>query len=82
MRTFTATAHIQPDTESVIHVFDGPDHTSRAPFLSLRVGNGDVDVVFIADLGTADALRALAAAADKAATILDELAARAPGGAA
>lgn len=80
MNTFTATAHIQPDTESVIHVIDGLDHTSTAPFLSLRVGNGVVDVVFIADLGTAHALRTLAAAADKAATVLDELAARVPGG--
>ena len=76
MNTFTATAHLQPDTESVLRVFDDVEHTSAAPFVSLRVGNGDVDVdvVFIADLGTSDALRALATAATEAATVLDTLA--------
>ncbi|MGY6025944.1 hypothetical protein [Streptomyces spinosirectus] len=74
MNTFTATAHLQPDTASVIRVFDGVEHASGAPFVSLRVGNGDIDVVFIADLETSDALRALAAVATEAATVLDTLA--------
>ncbi|GAA2647866.1 hypothetical protein [Streptomyces vastus] len=82
MNTLTTTAHLQPGTETVIRIFDGVNHTSPAPFVSLRVGDGDVDVVFIADLGTADALRTLATAAEKAANVLDELAARTTEGAA
>ncbi|GGN77556.1 hypothetical protein GCM10011579_059920 [Streptomyces albiflavescens] len=82
MNMLTTTAHLRPDTEVVIRVFDGTGHASAAPFVSLRIGNGDVDVVFLADLGTAPALRTLAMAAEKAATVLDELAGRIPEGAA
>jgi hypothetical protein len=82
VNTLTTTAHLEPDTEAVIRVFDGTGHASPAPFISLRVGNGDVDVVFLADLDAAPALRTLAMAAEKAATVLDEMAVRTPEGAA
>ncbi|MFE6360178.1 hypothetical protein ACFVP3_09260 [Streptomyces sp. NPDC057806] len=75
MKTLTVTAHLEPDTEPVIRVFDGADHASPAPFISLRIGNGDVDVVLIADHTAAPALRALAQAADKAAAVLEDPAA-------
>lgn len=77
MISLRVSAHITPDTESVIRAFDGADS-----FVSLRVGDGDTDVVFMAALGTADALRDLATAANKAATVLDELASRTQDGAA
>ncbi|MCX5560760.1 hypothetical protein [Streptomyces sp. NBC_00038] len=82
MKTITASAHLEPDTETVIRVFDGVDHNSPAPFISLRIGNGDVDIVLLADPNAAPALRTLAMAAEQAATVLDELAARTAEGAA
>ncbi|MFF3614669.1 hypothetical protein [Streptomyces sp. NPDC002580] len=81
MKTLTTTAHLEPDTQSVIRVFDGADHACPDPFISLRIGNGDVDVVLIADLAAAPVLRTLAQAAESAASVLDELARRALKGA-
>ncbi|WP_371599480.1 hypothetical protein [Streptomyces sp. NBC_00564] len=78
MNTLTTTAHLQPDTEAVIHVFDGADHNSPAPFISLRIGNGDVDIVLLADPDAAPALRTLAAAAMEAAGLLDAMTVNAP----
>ncbi|WP_406355417.1 hypothetical protein [Streptomyces sp. NBC_00658] len=74
MKTITTTAHLESDTEAVIHVFDGADHNSPAPFISLRIGNGDVDVVLLADPDAAPALRTLAAVAVEAAGLLDAMA--------
>ncbi|MFD8394025.1 hypothetical protein ACFV2N_33660 [Streptomyces sp. NPDC059680] len=72
MKSFTASAHLEPDSTSRVSVFH--ENGDSESFVSLRIGGGLVDVALIARPGTADALRALARAADEAASALDEIA--------
>ncbi|MEV6614632.1 hypothetical protein AB0N31_12310 [Streptomyces sp. NPDC051051] len=71
MKSLTTSAHLEPDTTSSVTVFSPTDHGGR--FVSLRIGGGDVDLALIAQPGTADVLRALARAADEAASALDQM---------
>ncbi|MFJ9716051.1 hypothetical protein ACIRPQ_08945 [Streptomyces sp. NPDC101213] len=71
MKSLTTSAHLEPDTTSSVTVFGSDDHGGR--FVSLRIGGSDVDLALIAQPGTADALRALARAADEAASALDQM---------
>jgi hypothetical protein len=80
VNTLTASAHIEPHTTSRVTVFNPTDDDEG--FISLRIGGDCVDVALIARLGTTDALRALARAADEAAGVLDQMAAAMPEGAA
>ncbi|MFR9800432.1 hypothetical protein ACL02U_31715 [Streptomyces sp. MS06] len=72
MKSFTASAHLEPDSTYRVSVFGDNDDTGC--FVSLCIGGQWVDVALIARPGTADALRALARAADEAATALDQIA--------
>ncbi|MFF9122654.1 hypothetical protein ACF09J_05025 [Streptomyces sp. NPDC014889] len=72
MKSLTASAHLEPDSTSRVSVFGVTDDSG--PFVSLRIGGERVDIALIARPGTADALRALARAADEAATALDQIA--------
>ncbi|MZD03747.1 hypothetical protein GTW43_01440 [Streptomyces sp. SID5785] len=76
MNSKTASAHLTNDTETVLRVFGDTEHSWKDPFISLRVGRGDTDVVFLAGLGTADVLCDLASVANEAADTLDRLAVR------
>ncbi|MEU8832757.1 hypothetical protein [Streptomyces sp900116325] len=67
MNDITVTAHLDTDTTTRVVAF--PDHD----FVNVRIGGGPVDIVLIAALGTADALRAIATAATQAACELDGL---------
>ncbi|MGW0628966.1 hypothetical protein [Streptomyces sp. NPDC002758] len=71
MKTLTTSAHLEPDTTSRVTVFDETDETGC--FVSLRIGGELIDIALIARPGTADALRALARAADEAASALDRI---------
>jgi hypothetical protein len=73
VKTLTVSGHIEPDTTSRVNVFPRDDHGGA--FVSLRIGGECIDVALIAHPGTADALRALARAADEAAGVLDQIAA-------
>ncbi|WP_394430425.1 hypothetical protein [Streptomyces sp. SGAir0957] len=81
MNALTVTAHLSTNTEFVIRVFDGSEHQWQDPFISLRVGDGDMDIVFFADHTAVAGLRTLARAANEAADTLDQLTARTPDGA-
>ncbi|WP_439948228.1 hypothetical protein [Streptomyces sp. BBFR109] len=71
MRTLTTSAHLEADTTTRVSVFQPtPDNEG---FVSLRIGGERLDMALIARPGTAETLRALARAADKAATALDQL---------
>ncbi|GHA14616.1 hypothetical protein ACFOOM_10880 [Streptomyces echinoruber] len=72
MKSFTASAHLEPDSTSRVSVFDATEDSG--PFVSLRIGGQLVDLALIARPGTASALRALARAADEAASALDRIA--------
>ncbi|MFG3274478.1 hypothetical protein [Streptomyces luteogriseus] len=72
MRTITTSAHLEPDTTARVNVF-APTPEDEG-FVSLRVGGEFVDLALIARQGTADALRALARAAEEAASALDRIA--------
>ncbi|GGT21983.1 hypothetical protein GCM10010271_26660 [Streptomyces kurssanovii] len=67
MNDITVTAYLAPDTRTRVVIY--ADHD----FVSVRIGGGPVDVALIAPAGTADVLRAIAAAADQAARELDTL---------
>ncbi|MFI0088649.1 hypothetical protein [Streptomyces bobili] len=71
MNSMTTSAHLEPDTTSRVTVFAPTDRGGR--FVSLRIGGDSVDIALIANPGTADALRALARAADEAASALDQM---------
>ncbi|MEU6652723.1 hypothetical protein ABZ904_25640 [Streptomyces sp. NPDC046900] len=71
MKTLTTSAHIEPDTTSRVNVFPSTDRGGA--FVSLRIGGDLIDITFIARPGTADALRALAGAAEEAARVLDQI---------
>ncbi|MGW0083157.1 hypothetical protein [Streptomyces sp. NPDC003393] len=71
MRTLTTSAHLEPDTTTRVNVFDAT-HDGEC-FVSLRIGGELVDIALIARPGTADALRALARAAEEAASALDQI---------
>ncbi|MFB7324041.1 hypothetical protein [Streptomyces sp. NPDC056190] len=74
MKSLTASAHIESDTRFRVTTF-----ADRAtPFVSLRVEGGFVEIALIASLGTAEALRNLAAAAIEAAGALDAMATDVP----
>ncbi|GED86969.1 hypothetical protein [Streptomyces sp. 6-11-2] len=69
MKTITISAHLEPDTTSRVTVFDStPDGEC---FVSLRIGGELIDIALLAQPGTAGALRALARAAEEAASALD-----------
>ncbi|MFC3575593.1 hypothetical protein ACFOZ0_20395 [Streptomyces yaanensis] len=80
MRTLTTSAHLEPDTTTRVNVF--APTPGEDGFVSLRVGGEFIDVALIAQPGCADALRALARAAEEAAVALDCIAEIAPEGAA
>ncbi|MFB7113795.1 hypothetical protein [Streptomyces sp. NPDC056291] len=80
MRTLTTSAHLEADTTARVTVFDPTPEDEG--FVSLRVGGEFVDLALIARPGTADALRALACAAEEAASALDRIAETASDGAA
>ncbi|MCP9988088.1 hypothetical protein LUX01_16765 [Streptomyces sudanensis] len=71
MKTCTTSAHLEPDSTSRVSVFDATDDGEG--FVSLRIGGKRVELALIAQPGTADVLRALARAADEAASALDRL---------
>ncbi|MBC2866029.1 hypothetical protein H1R13_13830 [Streptomyces mexicanus] len=71
MKSLTASAHLEPDSTSRVSVFDATGDDE--PFVTLRIGGKLVDVALIAQPGTADALRALARAAEEAASALDQI---------
>ncbi|MGI5511921.1 hypothetical protein [Streptomyces sp. CA-106131] len=72
MRTLTTTAHLEPDTTTRVSRFDPT--TNGEGFVSLRIGGESLDITLLARPGTADTLRAIARAADEAATALDQIA--------
>jgi hypothetical protein len=74
VKSLTASAHLEPDSTSQAHVIDATD--DGGAFVSLRIGGKLVDIALIARPGTAGALRALARAADEAASAPDQIAAR------
>ncbi|MEV5310720.1 hypothetical protein [Streptomyces sp. NPDC052610] len=78
MRTLTTSAHLEPDTSARVNVFDPTPEDEG--FVTLRVGGEFIDLVLIARPCAANALRALARAADEAATALDRIAATAADG--
>ncbi|MFD9487737.1 hypothetical protein ACFWBX_27955 [Streptomyces sp. NPDC059991] len=73
MNGATTTAHLEPDTEIRVNVFD--------TFVSVRIG-GLVAVSLIADTGTSEVLRSLAHAAQEAAQTLEAMTTPTPEGAA
>jgi hypothetical protein len=77
MNSLTTSAHIEPSTQTLVKVFDGAHDGDR--FVSLRIGDGPVQIALIAAPGSAEALRALAAAAEQAAQELDRMATPAAG---
>ncbi|MFC8708369.1 hypothetical protein ACFUCQ_00300 [Streptomyces sp. NPDC057197] len=79
MKTITTSAHLEPDTTFRVNVFDSTPEGGS--FVSLRVGGEQVDIALLARPGTAGALRALARAAEEAASALDVIADSASGGA-
>jgi hypothetical protein len=74
MKTLTISSHLEPDTSARVNVFDPTPEDDG--FVSLRIGGGLIDLALIARPGTAGALRALARAADQAASALDRIAVR------
>ncbi|WP_316739998.1 hypothetical protein [Streptomyces sp. MK7] len=79
MRTLTTSAHLEADTTTRVHLF-APTPDGGA-FVSLRIGGELVDIALIAEPSAVDALRALARAADEAATALDRISQTTPEGA-
>ncbi|MFJ2563487.1 hypothetical protein ACIP4X_20150 [Streptomyces sp. NPDC088817] len=80
MKTITTSAHLEPDTTTRVNVFNStPD---GGGFVSLRIGGEQVDIALLAQPGTAGALRALARAAEEAASALDQITETASDGAA
>ncbi|MFD4969884.1 hypothetical protein [Streptomyces sp. NPDC058424] len=71
MRTLTTSAHLEADTTARVTVFDPTPEDEG--FVSLRIGGELLDIALIAQPGTADALRALARAAEEAAAALDQI---------
>ncbi|MFB6956641.1 hypothetical protein ACWCRF_33060 [Streptomyces sp. NPDC002405] len=71
MRTLTTSAHLEADTTARVTVFDSTPEDEG--FVSLRIGGESIDLALIARPGTADALRALARAAEEAAAALDRI---------
>jgi hypothetical protein len=72
MNSLTISAHIAPDTEIRVNVFDTtPEHTD--PFVSLRIGGPDITVALLVSPDSAPTLRALAHAAEEAAEVLDAM---------
>ncbi|MFF0833781.1 hypothetical protein [Streptomyces sp. NPDC003344] len=71
MQTLTTSAHLEPDTTARVSRF-APTVDDEG-FVSLRIGGAQLDIAFIARPGTADTLRAIAQAAEEAATVLDRL---------
>ncbi|MFJ8696378.1 hypothetical protein [Streptomyces roseolilacinus] len=71
MKSCTLSAHLEPNSTSRVSVFGATEDDEC--FVSLRIGGELVDFALIARPGTADALRALARAADEAASTLDRL---------
>ncbi|MYV46164.1 hypothetical protein [Streptomyces sp. SID2888] len=79
MKTITTSAHLEPDTTTRVTVFDStPDGEC---FVSLRIGGELIDIA-LPQPGTAGALRALARAAEEAASALDQITETASAGAA
>jgi hypothetical protein len=72
MKSLAISAHIAPDTETRVTVFDTtPDRND--PFVSLRIAGPDITLALLAAPGTASALRELAHAAQEAAQVLDTM---------
>lgn len=69
MRALTVSGHIDPNTAFRVRSFPNSAH----PFVSLEVEGADITISLLALVGSADALRSLAAAAAEAATTLDTL---------
>ncbi|MFB6962535.1 hypothetical protein ACFCYB_37560 [Streptomyces sp. NPDC056309] len=80
MRTLTTSAHLEADTTARVTVFDPTPEDEG--FVSLRIGGELLDIALIAGPGTTDTLRALARAANEAASALDRIAVTASEGAA
>jgi hypothetical protein len=78
VQTITISAHLEPDTTFRVVVFD--DAPDSGGFVSLRIGGQLIDVALLAQPGTADTLRALARAAEEAASALDLITESASGG--
>ncbi|MGW3386101.1 hypothetical protein [Streptomyces cinereoruber] len=73
MNGLSVNGHLQVDTR--IRVTPFPDRLR--PFVSLRIEGDAIDIALLVSSGSADALRALAAAATEAAAVLDTLTAEA-----
>ncbi|MFI8385827.1 hypothetical protein [Streptomyces sp. NPDC085540] len=69
MNSLSTSGHIEPDTRFRVTAFPGGSH----PFVSLRIEGDTAEIALLAAPGSAEALRALAAAASKAAATLDAL---------
>lgn len=68
MKSLSVSGHIEPDTRFRVTAFP-----ASSPFVSLRIEGDTAEIELIAALGSAEALRALAAAASEAAASLDAL---------
>ncbi|MFE5922596.1 hypothetical protein [Streptomyces sp. NPDC056468] len=72
MNSLTVSAHVTPDTETRVTVFDvTPDRSE--PFISLRIAGQSVVVALLVSPDSAQALRALALAATEAAQVLEAM---------
>ena len=72
MNSLAISAHLTPDTETRVTVFDvTPDRSE--PFISLRIGGQGVAVALLVSPDSAQALRALALAATEAAQVLETM---------
>ncbi|MFG2641203.1 hypothetical protein ACGFYP_09580 [Streptomyces sp. NPDC048370] len=69
MNHLSISGHLTPETRCRVTRF--PD--SSRPFVSLRVEGEAIEIAFLASPGSAESLRALAAAATEAAAALDTL---------
>ncbi|MFD3468782.1 hypothetical protein ACFWWM_20840 [Streptomyces sp. NPDC058682] len=69
MNSLSVSGHIEPDTRLRVTSFPGGSH----PFVSLRIEGATTEIALLAAPGSAEALRALAAAASEAAATLDAL---------
>ncbi|MFE5538405.1 MULTISPECIES: hypothetical protein [unclassified Streptomyces] len=73
MNSLSVSGHIEPDTRLRVTAF--PD--SSRPFVSLRIEGDTTEIALLAAPGSAEALRALSAAASEAAATLEALTAKA-----
>ncbi|MFE3761254.1 hypothetical protein ACFXPI_05755 [Streptomyces sp. NPDC059104] len=73
MNGLSISGHIKPDTRLRVTAF--PDRSR--PFVSLRIEGATTEIALLAAPGSAEALRALSAAASEAAATLEALTAEA-----